>query len=72
MLISLMTLIFFFLRFFVCCAGSGLCGEMIIPSEEFCFVCVCVCVSVCLCVTVRDLETSTFRRPSPVVGMLRH
>ena len=47
----------------VYCVGSGLCCELITRSEEFCRVCMRVCV--CL----RDLETSTMRRP---FGLLRH
>jgi len=43
--------------FLVCCAGSGLCDELITRSEESCRLCVCLIEC--------DLETSTRRRPRP-------
>ena len=49
--------------FAVCCAGSGLCDELITRSEEYYRVCVCVlCVCVCVCVSAFGLETSKMRR----------
>jgi hypothetical protein len=42
----------------VCCAASGFCEGLIICSEEFYRVYVSVC----------DVETSTARRPRPIVG----
>jgi len=47
------------LLFVVCCAGSGLCDELITRSEES--YCMCVCVFL----TVFDLETSTVKRSRP-------
>ena len=46
--------------FVVCCAGSGLCDELITRSEEFNRECVCLIVS--------DLETSTVRGPRTDLG----
>jgi len=44
--------------FVVCCAGSGLCDELITRSEEYYRVYVSLC----------GLETSTMRRPIPELG----
>jgi hypothetical protein len=46
--------------FGVCCVGSGLCDELITRSEES--------YRVYVCLIVRDLETSTMRRPRPELG----
>ena len=43
----------------VCCVSSGLRDGLITRSQKSYRGCVCVCV----CVSVRDLETSTMRRP---------
>jgi hypothetical protein len=54
--------------FVVCCVGSGLYDGLITHSEEFYRVCLRVCVCVCVCLIVCDLETSTMRRPRPLLG----
>jgi len=45
---------------FLCCVGSGLCDELITLTEESC--------RVGMCLIVRDLATSTMRRPAPELG----
>jgi len=56
--------------FVECFAGSGLCDEVIIRSENhYCAcTCVCVCRCVCVCVIVCDLTISTTRRHRPDLG----
>jgi len=46
-----------------CCAGSGICDELIIRSEEFYYM--CVCLNVCY------LKTSRMRRPGPMWAVER-
>jgi len=50
--------------FVVPCVGSCLCDEMITLTEKS--------YRVCMCLIVRDLATSTMRRPAPELVLLLH
>jgi hypothetical protein len=52
--------------FVTCCAGSGLCDELITLSQEFYQT--RARARVCTCVIVCDLETSTMRWRGPDLG----